>query len=108
MASRTVWAKRPERIGIMLGVSDPRQQVSFYEIPDLAAEGTLQQKLDTIIERLSGVVEERIYRVVFTPPELPLQVVRVVVPLLENLKENRVRVGPRLKRAIDALATRAA
>ena len=92
----------------MLGVSDPRQQVSLKEIPDLAVAGTLQQKLDAIIERLRRVVQEPIYRVVFTPPELPLQVVRVVVPRLENLKESRVRVGPRLKGAIDTLAPRAA
>ncbi len=92
----------------MLGVSDPRQQVSLTDIPDLAVAGTLQQKLDAIIERLRGVVQEPIYRVVFTPPELPLQVVRVVVPLLENLKETRVRVGPRLKAAIDAFGAQAA
>lgn len=92
----------------MLGVSDPRQQVSLPEIPDLAVAGTLQQKLDAIIERLRCVVQEPIYRVVFTPPELPLQVVRLVVPRLENLKETRVRVGPRLKEAIETFAHRAA
>jgi ribosomal protein S12 methylthiotransferase accessory factor len=92
----------------MLGVSDTRKQMSLNEIPDLAVEGTLQQKLDAIIERLRVVVQKPIYRVVLTPPELPLQVVRVVVPLLENLKETRVRVGPRLKEAIDAYALPAA
>ena len=86
----------------MLGVSDPREQVSLTDIPDLAVDGTLEQKLETLIERLRRVVKEPIYRVVFTPPESPLQVVRVVVPLLENLKETRVRVGRRLKAAIEA------
>jgi hypothetical protein len=38
---------------------------------------------------------------VFTPADSPLQVVRVVVPLMENLKETRVRVGRRLKAAIE-------
>jgi ribosomal protein S12 methylthiotransferase accessory factor len=85
----------------MLGVSDPQQQMSLTDIPDLAVAGTLQQKLDALIEILRRVVREPIYRVVFTPPESPLQVVRVVVPLMENLKENRVRVGRRLKAAID-------
>ncbi len=85
----------------IMGVSDPRQQVSLTEIPDLAVAGTLEQKLDTLIERLRRVVKEPIYRVVLTPPELPLQVVRVVVPLLENLKETRVRVGRRLKATIE-------
>jgi len=92
----------------MLGVSDSRQQVLFTDIPDVAVGGDLQQKLDAVIERLRRVVQEPIYRVVFTPPESPLQVVRVVVPLLENLKETRVRVGRRLKAAIDSLATQAA
>jgi ribosomal protein S12 methylthiotransferase accessory factor len=92
----------------MLGVSDPRQQMLLSDIPDLAVAGTLQQKLDAVIERLRRVVQQPIYRVVFTPPESPLQVVRVVVPLLENLKETRVRVGRRLKATIDASGAQAA
>ncbi len=92
----------------MQGVSDPRQQVLLTDIPDLAVTGTLQQQLDTVIERLHRVVQQPIYRVVFTEPESPLQVVRVVVPLLENLKETRIRVGHRLKAAIDVLGAEAA
>ncbi len=92
----------------MLGVSDPRQQTSLTDIPDLATAGTLQQKLDAVIERLRRVVQAPIYRAVFTPPESPLQVVRLVVPLLENLKETRVRVGRRLKATIDAIGAQAA
>jgi len=91
----------------MMGVSDPRQQVLLTDIPDLAVDSTLQQKLDVLIEILRRVVREPIYRVVFTPPDSPLQVVRVVVPLMENLKETRVRVGRRLKAAIEALDTQA-
>ena len=86
----------------MLGVSDPQQQVLLTDIPDLAVAGTLQQKLEALIAILRRVVQEPIYRVVFTPPDLPLQVVRVVVPLMENLKEIRVRVGRRLKAAIES------
>ncbi|HXD34947.1 MAG TPA: YcaO-like family protein [Pyrinomonadaceae bacterium] len=92
----------------MLGVSDPRQQMLLTDIPDVAVAGTLQEKLDTVIERLRRVSQKPIYRAVFTPPESPLQVVRVVVPLLESLKENRVRVGRRLKAAIDAAGVQAA
>jgi ribosomal protein S12 methylthiotransferase accessory factor len=92
----------------MLGVSDPRGQTLLTDIPDLAVEGTLRQKLDAVIGRLRLVVQRPIYRVVFTPPESPLQVVRVVVPLLENLKVNRVRLGPRLKAALDAFGAQAA
>jgi ribosomal protein S12 methylthiotransferase accessory factor len=86
----------------MMGVSDPRQQVLLTDIPDLAVDSTLQQKLDALIEILRHVVREPIYRVVFTPLDSPLQVVRVVVPLMENLKETRVRLGRRLKAAIEA------
>lgn len=92
----------------MLGVSDPRGQMLLTDIPDLAVAGTLQQKLDAVIERLRRVVQKPIYRVVLTPPESPLQVVRVVVPLLENLKVTRVRLGPRLKATIDAFGAQAA
>ena len=86
----------------MIGVSDPQQQMRLTDIPDLAAAGNLQQKLDALIEILRRVVHEPIYRVVFTPPDSPLQVVRVVVPLMENLKETRVRLGRRLKTALES------
>lgn len=92
----------------MLGVIDPRQQVSLTDIPDLAVAGSLQQKLDAVIERLRHVVQAPIYRAVFTPPELPLQVVRLVVPLLENLRDSRVRLGRRLKATVDAVGAQAA
>lgn len=92
----------------MLGVSDPRQQMLLTDILDLAVAGTLQQKLDAVIERLRRVLQEPIYRVVFTAPESPLQVVRVVVPLLENLKETRVRLGRRLRATIEAFGAQAA
>jgi ribosomal protein S12 methylthiotransferase accessory factor len=92
----------------MLGVSNPQQQMFLTDIPDLAVEGTLQQKLDALIRRLRSVLQEPIYRAVFTPPESPLQVVRLVVPLLENLKETRIRLGHRLKAAIDASGAQAA
>src|SRR5215813_1787267 len=92
----------------MLGVSDSRQQALFTDIPDLAFAGTLQEKLDAVIGRLRRVCVEPIYRVVLTPAESPLQVVRLVVPLLESFKETRIRLGRRLKAAIDSLGAEAA
>ena len=71
----------------MQGVSDAQQQVLLSDVLDVTVEGSLQQKLGAIIERLRRVVQEPIYRVVLTPEESPLQVVRLVVPLMENLKE---------------------
>lgn len=92
----------------MHGVSDSRQKTSLTDVPDSAFVGTQEQQLDLLISRLRRVVQEPIYRVVLTPADSPLQVVRLVVPLLENLKESRVRVGRRLKASIDALGARAA
>ena len=92
----------------MLGVIDSRQQMALTDLPDLAIDGSLQQQLDAVIERLRQVIREPIYRAVFTSPESPLQVVRLVVPLLENLKENRVRLGRRLKAAIESVGAQAA
>jgi hypothetical protein len=74
----------------------------------VALTGSLQQKLDAVIECLRRVLRAPIYRAVFTPPESPLQVVRLVVPLLENLKETRVRLGRRLKASVDAFGAQAA
>ncbi len=92
----------------MQGVSDAQQQVLLSDVLDVTVEGSLQQKLGAIIERLRRVVQEPIYRVVLTPEESPLQVVRLVVPLMENLKENRVRLGRRLKATIEAVGAQAA
>jgi len=88
----------------MAGVSDARQQILLTDIPDLAVEGTLQEKLSAVIERLRRVLTVPIYRVAFTSTESPLQVVRLVVPLLENFKETRMRLGRRLKAALEAEA----
>jgi ribosomal protein S12 methylthiotransferase accessory factor len=92
----------------MQGVSDSRQKASLTDIPQLAFADTLEQQLDLLISRLRRVVQEPIYRVVLTPADSPLQVVRLVVPLLESFKESRVRVGRRLKASIDALGAQAA
>ena len=92
----------------MQGVSDSRQKASLTDIPQLDFADTLDQQLDLLISRLRRVVQEPIYRVVLTPADSPLQVVRLVVPLLESLKENRVRVGRRLKASVDALGAQAA
>ena len=92
----------------MRGVSDARQAISFNEIPNPGFVDTLEQRFELVIKRLRQVVDKPIYRVVFTPRDSLLQVVRLVVPLVESFKENRVRVGPRLKAAIDAVTARAA
>ena len=92
----------------MQGVSDSRQKTSLTDVRDLEFTGTQDEQLDLVISRLRRVVQEPIYRVVLTHADSPLQVVRLVVPLLESFKESRVRVGRRLKASIDALGAQAA
>jgi ribosomal protein S12 methylthiotransferase accessory factor len=90
------------------GVSDERGKILLTDIPGLEVDDTLQQQLNAVIGRLRRVVQTPIYRVVFTAEDSPFQVVRLVVPLLENLKDTRIRVGRRLKANVDALGARAA
>lgn len=92
----------------MRGVSDARKTISFNEIPDPDRVDSLEKQFDLVIKCLRRVVTKPIYRVVLTPKNSPLQIVRLVVPLLESFKENRVRVGRRLKAAIDAVSAEAA
>ena len=86
----------------MQDVSDAKSVTSFSDISDLAAQGSLSQQFDALIACLRRVTAKPIYRFVYTPDDAPLQVVRLVVPLLENFKETRIRIGRRLKSAIDA------
>ena len=92
----------------MREVGDGSRRTSLSDVPDwVDAGGGLQRKLDAVIGRLRRVTRKPIYRAVLTPPDAPLHAVRLVVPLLENLKEGKVRVGRRLKAAIDASAAQA-
>lgn len=91
----------------MSGVSDPRSQMSFWSLPDHSSDGSPARRFELLSERLQRVCPGPMFRAVFTSPDADLQVVRLVVPGLESFKETRVRVGPRLKTAIDAGASAA-
>ena len=84
------------------GVCDASSVTSYDDVPEISVPGPLEQRLDLLITRLRRVVAAPICRCVFTPPDAPLHVVRLVVPLLESFKETRARVGRRLKSEIDA------
>ena len=86
----------------ILGVCDASSVTSYDDVPVISVPRPLEQRLDLLITRLRRVVAAPICRCVLTPPDAPLHVVRLVVPLLESFKETRVRVGRRLKSAIDA------
>ena len=53
------------------------------------------------------VVDQPVYRIVYTPPEGPLHVVRLIVPRLEHFTPTTMRVGPRLQRELEDAAAAA-
>ena len=57
---------------------------------------------------LRRVVDRPVYRLVYTPPDSPLQVVRLIVPLLEHFSQATKRMGPRMRAELEALARRGA
>jgi ribosomal protein S12 methylthiotransferase accessory factor len=79
-------------------VRSQQQSVAYAEIQDCSVvdesiEGTLRTLLDVLVR--SGF--KQALRVVLTPRDEPLQVVRVVVPGLESFEPSLKRVGPRLR-----------
>lgn len=88
----------------MRGVSDSSGQISLEEIPDQMVDGSLDRQMAAVIACLRKVVDASVFRVIYTPSGAPIQVVRLIVPFLENLKFTRMRVGRRLKAAIDRMA----
>jgi len=65
---------------------------------DASAEATTVERCEALVlERLRALGFDRVYRVVFTEADEPLQVVRVIVPRIELFNESLARVGPRLR-----------
>lgn len=72
--------------------------ISFQSIGDLSASATnLQSSLDVLMTILRRDGFKHILRIVYTPSELPLQVVRILVPGLECFTEATARIGLRLR-----------
>lgn len=92
--------EKAEVYGRVLGglLSDP-QPLAYTDLPDHAGVvGDLQGCLALLIARLYTVGFPRVLRFVYTPPDYPLQVVRVIVPGLECYSRDTNRIGPRLRR----------
>jgi ribosomal protein S12 methylthiotransferase accessory factor len=72
--------------------------IDFEEIPDSSDSVT---DLSSALELMLGTLERngirRVLRVVFTSPEHPLQVLRVLAPGLECFNQTSARVGVRLR-----------
>ncbi len=71
--------------------------VAFDDVTGPVVRGTLDDAYDALRHGLGRVGMDRVLRVAYTPPSLPLQVVRVIVPGCEFAFEGRTRrVGRRL------------
>ena len=90
---RANYAKRLQR-----EVSRQDKLIDFEEIPD---SSELATDLASALELMLGLLEQngvrRVLRVVFTLPEHPLQVLRVLAPGLECFNQTSRRVGVRLR-----------
>ncbi len=77
---------------------DP-QPLAYTDLPDHADQiSSLESCLGLLVARLHALGFPRILRFVYTPPDYPVQVVRIVVPGLECYSRDTNRIGPRLRR----------
>jgi ribosomal protein S12 methylthiotransferase accessory factor len=89
-------------------VSRDTGSVSFVDIAEPGTASSLDAQWARAVACLRRVVRAPVYRVVYTPDEGPLHVVRLIVPLLEHFTKETMRVGPRLQAALEAGAEAAA
>lgn len=92
-SQRLTYAERLQR-----EVSRSDTIINFEKIPDSSDSITdLPSALELMLARLGRNGIRRVLRIVFTPEDYPLQVVRVVAPGLECFNHKTVRIGPRLR-----------
>jgi ribosomal protein S12 methylthiotransferase accessory factor len=89
-------------------VSNASAPVSFAGIEEPGRASSLDGQWALAVACLRRVADTPIWRVVYTPEEGPLHVVRLIVPLLEHFSKETMRVGPRLQAALEADAEAAA
>jgi len=88
---------------LLAQVSRNGSLLRFGGIPDHARTATdLSSALDVLMEMLTRNGFKHVLRVVYTPSNLPLQVLRVIVPRLECFTETTARVGVRLRDYVKA------
>lgn len=77
--------------------------IRFGTVPDYSHSITdLTSALNVLLDTLARNGFKRVLRVVYTPPDLPLQVLRIFVPRLECFTETTARVGVRLRDHVKA------
>ena len=88
---------------LLARISRNGSSVRFGSIPDYSAAVTdLTSAFNVLIETLARNGFKHVLRVVYTPRDLPLQVLRVIVPRLECFTETTARVGVRLRDHVQA------
>jgi ribosomal protein S12 methylthiotransferase accessory factor len=91
--ARKAYAKR-----LLAEVSRNGSLIQFRKIHDYSEVARdLESALEVLLSALAKNGFKHVLRVVYTPPEFPLQVVRVLVPGLECFNETTKRIGLRLR-----------
>ena len=73
-------------------------EIAFADVVDRAGEvASIPEAIALLVRALADAGLPTVLRHVYTPPNYPVQVVRVIVPGLENYTHELRRVGPRLK-----------
>jgi ribosomal protein S12 methylthiotransferase accessory factor len=85
-------------------VSHKTPTIRFEDVPNHTLATALPAQWTAAIGCLRRVVDRPIWRVIYTPAEGPLHVVRLVVPLLEHFTRSTMRVGPRMRAELEACA----
>jgi len=78
--------------------------VDFNAIPTIAIDAPMPALWNRAMASLRRVTEAPVLRVVYTPADAPLHVMRLVIPGLENFSEATLRVGPRLAAELERTA----
>ena len=73
----------------------------FEDVETVEAADSIAGQWAQTVARLRRATDRPIWRVVLTPREGRLHVVRLVVPLLENFSRETMRVGPRLQAELE-------
>ena len=86
-------------------ISSRTPSIHFTDIPAQPPAAGLTEQWGAAVICLRRVIDRPIYRIVYTPAEGPLHVVRLIVPLLEHFTQATNRLGPRLRAEFEALAS---
>jgi ribosomal protein S12 methylthiotransferase accessory factor len=82
--------------------SSKTPSIRFEDIPEQPVATPLTAQWAAAVDCLRRVIDRPIYRVIYTPSEGPLHVVRLVVPRLEHFSRSTMRIGPRMQAELEA------